>query len=173
YILASDCGCHDVWVEIDKLKGYIRRGLKQNADNKDYNTFFFISIEKCRVSFSARFAKRNGYAIRDEEIGGAYDSSTGVFSAPCDGQYFVTASLRSHQAMDSGYVEGVIAVDKEPKARTSVFIDAPVDNIQSATNGVVLTLRSGQKVAVVVKTTSSGEIIGEDYSVFSGFFLFP
>lgn len=180
YIPAVDCGCPDVWIEIDKLKAALEARPTQVTEAVQPVPAL---DEKCRVSFSAGFAKRNGYEIRDETIaifdhvisnkGEAYDSSTGVFLAPCDGQYFVTVSLRTQQTMDSGYVEGVIVVDNEPKARTSVFIDAPVDNIQSAANGVVLTLKSGQKVAVVVKTTSSGEIIGEDYSVFSGFFLFP
>lgn len=59
------------------------------------------------------------------------------------------------------------------QVRTSVFIDTAIDNYQSASNGVVLTLKKGQEVKVVVDTTSAGEFVGAEYSVFSGFFLFP
>ncbi|BFZ14036.1 hypothetical protein BsWGS_17075 [Bradybaena similaris] len=177
YTPASDCDCDNVWTEIEKLKAALAARPEQTVQPAGSVN------EKCRVSFSARFASRHGNEIRAGKAaifndvisskGGAYDTSTGAFSAPCDGQYFFTLTLRSHQARDSGYVDGVIAVDNEPKARTSVFIDAPLDNYQTATNGVVLNLKSGQKVTVLVKATSSGEFVGEEYSVFSGFYLFP
>ncbi|XP_059141540.1 uncharacterized protein LOC131929392 [Physella acuta] len=139
--------------------------------------------DTCRVSFTARFETRKGYVILGEQTaqfdsvvsnkGDAYDTTTGTFTAPCNGQYFFSVTLRSHQDLDSGYVDGVIQVDGVEKARTSVYINAPIENYQSATNGVVLTLEKGQKVNVLIKTTSSGEFVGEGYSTFSGFYISP
>jgi hypothetical protein len=174
YKVIPQCNCKDILPEIEKLNVALRARADQPASPLD---------ERCRTSFSARFAAKHGYefiadrtAVFDNVIsnkGNAYNSETGVFTAACDGQYFITASLRSHQRGDSGYVDGVITVGEEPQARTSVFLDSPIENYQSATNGVVLSLTAGQEVRVVVKTTSSGEFVGLEYSIFSGFFLFP
>ncbi|CAL1538108.1 unnamed protein product [Lymnaea stagnalis] len=173
----EDCNCQDVWDEIAKIKATLVK------ENKELRSQVHSYDETCRVSFSAKFATRNGYSIVGGEPaifdsvlsnkGEAYDVNSGEFTAPCNGQYFFQVTLRSHQEQDSGYVDGVIQVDGEERARTSVFTDASNDNYQSATNGVVLALEKGQKVNVQVKSTSSGEFVGDAYSIFSGFYLYP
>ena len=60
-----------------------------------------------------------------------------------------------------------------PQARTSVLTDHHSQNTQSASQDVVLTLTKGEKVNVHLMSTSMGVITGEDFSIFSGFFLHP
>lgn len=137
----------------------------------------------CQVSFSVNFENQHGQPIlSDHHIlfdhvisnkGEAYNTETGLFKAPCDGQYYFSLSLRSRQEMDSGYVDGLIMVDDQEVARTSAFIDEPLNHIETGTNSVIVSLKEGQEVKVVMKTTSFGQIMGSTYSVFSGFFLFP
>lgn len=105
--------------------------------------------------------------------GGAYSNETGEFTAPCAGQYSFLLSMRTHQQDDSGYVEGVIEHNGKPMARTSVFTETNQDHYEQATNGVVLTLAEGDKVQVRIQTTSAGQFYGDDWTVFSGFYISP
>uniref|UniRef100_A0A0B7AJC2 C1q domain-containing protein n=1 Tax=Arion vulgaris TaxID=1028688 RepID=A0A0B7AJC2_9EUPU len=172
---STECECESIWPEIENLKAALAVRKEQPVRTVQAQN------ETCHTSFSARLAAKHGNTlIGDRTVlfnkvtsnkGNAYDASTGTFTASCAGQYFFTVTLRSHQTLASGHVEGVIVVDGVPQARTTVYQEAPAKNYQSATNGIVLTLDQGQQVKVVIKTTSAGEFIGEDYSVFSGFFL--
>ncbi|KAK3783851.1 hypothetical protein RRG08_031692 [Elysia crispata] len=170
---SDSCECEDIMSEIDAIKASLASGGPGAAPTST----------ECQVSFSAQFQSRNGYLIEDDATavfdsttsnkGGAYDTSTGEFTAPCAGQYFFTVVMRSHQDMDAGYVDAVLKVDDSEMARTSVFTDSAISNMQQATTGSIVTLTEGQKVKVVIQTTSSGELIGTEYSVFSGFYVSP
>ncbi|XP_013085021.2 uncharacterized protein LOC106069827 [Biomphalaria glabrata] len=191
----EQCDCKDIWVEINKIKESNSKDielLKLNIQALEKSSQVGgaviaspqeVSDDSCKAAFSARFARRDGNPIVSESVivfdavttnkGEAYDVKSGEFTAPCSGQYFFTVTLRTHQDLDSGYVDGVLQVDGQELARTSVHLDAPIENMETSTNGLVVKLEKGQKISVVTKTTSSGSFIGESYSIFSGFFLFP
>ncbi|KAH9508500.1 hypothetical protein Btru_055366 [Bulinus truncatus] len=173
----EQCGCNDVWNEINKIKETLVK------DNQLLRSSLQAYDETCKVTFSARFGEKDGNPITAEEVivfntapnnkGGAYDTRTGEFTAPCSGQYFFTVTLRTYQDLDSGYVDGVLQVDNQELARTSTHSNEPRDYYATSSNGLVVSLQKGQKVSVVTRTTSSGAFIGEAYSIFSGFFLYP
>ncbi|XP_012945733.1 uncharacterized protein LOC101850618 [Aplysia californica] len=175
--VSEGCDCDAIWDEINNIKSTLAE------DNARLRTEVQGHDDSCRVSFAARFQKRSGYTLQSEapvvfdaiisNKGSAYNTNNGEFIAPCAGQYFFALTVRSFQTMDSGYVEGIIMRDGKPEARTSVFLDHDGDNYQSASTDVVLTLAQGEKVNVQLRTTSSGEFVGEDYTIFSGFFLYP
>lgn len=171
------CSCDQVWAEVKSLREMLI------AENRKLKSQLMSHDDKCRVSFSAKFGKKTGVNFRSNQVarfdavvsnkGGAYDKSSGAFKAPCAGQYFFQLAMRTHQQSDSGYVEGAIEVNGEERARTSVFTQYAQDNYEQATNGVVLTLKEGDKVHVRVQTNSRGEYYGDTYTLFSGFFLSP
>lgn len=105
--------------------------------------------------------------------GNAYDVTNGAFIAPCDGQYFFQLTLNTNQQGDSGYVDGVIEVNNTGKARTSVFTQDLSAHHEQATNGVVVTLKKNDAVQARIQTNSAGEIYGQVWSVFSGFYISP
>lgn len=171
--MTPSCDCDDIWTEINNIKASLTAGGTAVVAAGP------APAGQCQVSFAARFSSNIDITDDDTAIfdtitsnkGGAYDVTTGEFTAPCNGQYYFSVVLRSEQDLDAGYVDGVIMVDDAAAARTSVFADSPIYNMQQAATGSVVTLTQGQKVKVVVQTTSTGNFVGEEYSVFSGFFI--
>lgn len=178
---APGCDCNkidEIWDEINILKETLL------VDNTALKTQFASLDDSCKVSFSARIGQERGYLFKTEEPivfdaiisnrGGAYSASTGEFEAPCAGQYSFALAVRSFQNMDSGVVEAIIQRDGKPEARTAVFNDFNTDHYESASTSVVLTLAKGDKVNVILHTTSNmGEILGDEYTIFSGMFVSP
>ena len=44
---------------------------------------------------------------------------------------------------------------------------------QQASNGLVLSLEKGDEVQVRIQTNSAGQLMGDVYTIFSGFFISP
>ncbi|PVD36497.1 hypothetical protein C0Q70_03481 [Pomacea canaliculata] len=175
--ISDECSCDDVWVEVKNLRDTLiteNRELKQQLRSYD---------DSCRVSFSAQFGSRTGNKFFSNGIirfdtavsnkGNAYDITNGAFIAPCDGQYFFQLTLNTNQQGDSGYVDGVIEVNNTGKARTSVFTQDLSAHHEQATTGVVVTLKKNDAVQARIQTNSAGEIYGQVWSVFSGFYISP
>lgn len=136
---------------------------------------------RCQASFSVRLSAR-GIPLEDgsripfnqaiSNNGDNFNTGSNVFVAPCDGQYYFSLTLRSYQYMDSGSVEAAIVVGDVSKARTNVFIDYSRAHYETAGVSTVLSLSEGDEVKAVVSTNSMGQVMGGEYSVFSGFYLF-
>lgn len=171
------CSCDQVWAEVKSLRETLI------AENRVLKSQLMAYDDTCRVSFSAQFADKTGKEFRSNGLalfnkvvsnkGNAYNPAKGIFSAPCAGQYFFQLSMLTHQQGDSGHVDGVIEVNGDAQARTSVFTDDVRDHYEQATNGAVLTLAKGDEVQVRIQTNSFGEFRGDVFTTFSGFFVNP
>jgi len=184
------CNCSTIREEIDDLRNTL---VVENAELKALLREKAAVVPapvvvtgsgvdaSCQASFSARLSVRGIPMVDGSTIpfnqavsnkGGKFNPGSGVFTAPCDGQYFFSLTIRSYQWMDRGKVEGAIVANGVSQARTNVFLDHDSQHYESAGATAVVTLSAGQEVKVIVSTTSSGQILGGEYSVFSGFFLF-
>ncbi|CAC5357827.1 C1QL [Mytilus coruscus] len=94
-----------------------------------------------------------------ENIGSAYNSGTGVFTAPTKGLYHFTASARQSH---SGYLHLGLFRNTEEMA-VSVAL-----NYNSLTIGATFTLESGDSVFVKNIWTQSSGIVGGGQTYFSG-----
>ncbi|VDI80001.1 complement C1q-like protein 4 isoform X2 [Mytilus galloprovincialis] len=94
-----------------------------------------------------------------ENIGSAYNSATGIFTAPSKGLYQFTASARQSH---SGYLHLGLFRNTEEMA-VSVAL-----NFNSLTIGASFTLESGDSVFVKNIWTQSSGIVGGGQTYFSG-----
>ncbi|KAK7096365.1 uncharacterized protein [Littorina saxatilis] len=176
-VVDGACSCEQVWAEVKNLRETLI------SENKELRQQLKSYDDTCRVSFTAQIGERlgpqfgsNDLVIFDSVVtnkGEAYDVAKGIFTAPCNGQYFLRLSMRTHQERDSGYVDAAIEVNGEEAARTSVYTPDHMDHYEQASNGLVLTLEEGDEVQVRIQTNSAGRLYGQEYSIFTGFFLSP
>lgn len=176
-VAVGDCSCDQVWVEVKNLRETLI------AENTELKNQLMSYDDSCRVSFTAKLEGRLGPQFRSNGLvvfdtvtsnkGEAYDGEKGIFTAPCNGQYFIRLTMRTHQTLDAGYVDGALEVNGDEVARTSVFTEDQRDHYEQASNGLVLTLKKGDEVQVRVQTNSGGRIFGDVFSFFTGFFISP
>ncbi|KAM5221979.1 EMILIN-2 [Ctenodactylus gundi] len=143
------------------------------------------------VSFSAGltrkpFASDGGVVLFNKVLvndGDVYNPSTGVFTAPYDGRYLITATLTPERG---AYVEAVLSVSNASVAQLHTagyqreFLEdhRPPGAVHTCggpgTFHLVVHLRAGDGVNVVV---TGGRLAHTDfdemYSTFSGVFLYP
>lgn len=77
------------------------------------------------------------------QVGGGYDISTGIFTAPRAGLYII------HSTVSSGRIESFwskIVINGSEKAGMMAYNDANIDIIQSASNLIVHQLQVGDRV---------------------------
>nr|XP_055057512.1 complement component 1, q subcomponent-like 4 like isoform X3 [Misgurnus anguillicaudatus] len=100
-------------------------------------------------------------------IGNAYDSNTGIFTAPVKGVYYFRFYAHSHAG-----TKMAVTLYKNDAPQCSVFSWKPVTN-GNASNGVVLTLEPGDQVytKLLDKTWVFDDHMS--YTSFSGFLIFP
>ena len=98
-------------------------------------------------------------------VGGAYASDTGVFSAPADGVYYFSATIMCQYG---DYIETEIIHN----GNHVVYIYASDDNgHEQGTNSAVLELLAGDHVWVRNIDAVGDKIYGNDWSTFTGFRL--
>ncbi|XP_065133255.1 cerebellin-1-like [Paramisgurnus dabryanus] len=100
-------------------------------------------------------------------IGNAYDSNTGIFTAPVKGVYYFRFYAHSHAG-----IKMAVTLYKNDAPQCSVFSWKPVTN-GNASNGVILTLEPGDQVNTKLW---DGTWVFDDqmsYTSFSGFLIFP
>ncbi|XP_051557048.1 cerebellin 13 [Myxocyprinus asiaticus] len=99
--------------------------------------------------------------------GNAYDSSTGIFTAPVNGVYFFRFYVHSHPDKQMA-----VSLYKNSERQCSIFSLKPQTNT-NASNGVILTLKKGDKVNTQLWENSWLYDDENNYTSFSGFLLFP
>ncbi|KAL1280692.1 hypothetical protein QQF64_015292 [Cirrhinus molitorella] len=100
-------------------------------------------------------------------IGGAYDSNTGVFTAPVKGAYYFRFYGHSH-----GGTTMAISLLKNGKTQCSLHAWKPTSN-GNASNGVVLTLEIGDQISTQLWQNTWVYDDPESYTSFGGFLIFP
>ncbi|XP_065133240.1 cerebellin-1-like isoform X3 [Paramisgurnus dabryanus] len=99
--------------------------------------------------------------------GNAYDSNNGIFTAPVKGVYFFRFYAHSHTGNQMA-----VSLYKNDQPQCSVF-SLKAESNANGSNGVVLTLESGDKVYTQLWENSWVYDDKESYTSFSGFLLFP
>ncbi|XP_067219955.1 complement C1q-like protein 4 [Chanodichthys erythropterus] len=100
-------------------------------------------------------------------VGNAYDSNTGIFTAPVRGVYYFRFYGHCH-----GGTTMAITLLKNSQTQCSVHSARPVSN-SNASNGVVLTLEIGDKINTVLWKDAWVYDDPASYTSFSGFLIFP
>ncbi|XP_051726202.1 cerebellin-1-like [Ctenopharyngodon idella] len=99
--------------------------------------------------------------------GNAYDSNTGIFTAPVNGVYFFRFYAHAHSSKQMA-----VSLLKNNQTQCSVFTEKPVTNA-NASNGVVLSLEKGDQVSTQLWDNSWVYDYESSFTSFSGFLLFP
>ncbi|XP_056599937.1 cerebellin-2-like isoform X2 [Triplophysa dalaica] len=101
-------------------------------------------------------------------IGNAYDSNTGIFTAPVKGVYFFRFSGHSHSIKKMA-----VSLYKNNEKECSVYDKTESTPIGNGSNGVVLTLEKADKVHTELWKDSWVYDDEQTFTSFSGFMLFP
>ncbi|ROL55168.1 Complement C1q tumor necrosis factor-related protein 6 [Anabarilius grahami] len=97
----------------------------------------------------------------------AYDSNTGIFTAPVKGVYFFRFYAHAHSTKQMA-----VSLYKNDQIQCSVFTEKPETNTNGS-NGVVLSLEKGDRVSTLLWENSWVYDDDNSYTSFSGFLLFP
>ncbi|XP_048018942.1 cerebellin-1-like [Megalobrama amblycephala] len=100
-------------------------------------------------------------------VGNAYDSNTGIFTAPVKGVYYFRFYGHCHDGTTMA-----ISLLKNGQSQCSVHAWKPASN-GNASNGVVLTLEIGDKINTVLWRNTWVYDDPASYTSFSGFLIFP
>ncbi|XP_059419358.1 complement C1q-like protein 4 [Carassius carassius] len=100
-------------------------------------------------------------------IGGAYDSNTGVFTAPVKGAYYLKFYGHGH-----GGTTMAVSLLKNGKTQCSVFAWKPTSN-GNGSNSVVLTLEIGDQISTQLWANTWVYDDPASYTSFGGFLIFP
>ncbi|KAI7809302.1 hypothetical protein IRJ41_004712 [Triplophysa rosa] len=102
-------------------------------------------------------------------IGNAYNSNTGIFTAPVKGVYFFRFYGHSHAANKMA-----VSLHKNKERQCSVYSHKPESNLNgNGSNGVVLTLEKADEVYTQLWKDSWVYDEDSSFTSFSGFMLFP
>ncbi|XP_062613566.1 uncharacterized protein LOC134275303 [Saccostrea cucullata] len=115
-------------------------------------------------------SRRSGTLVFDKivyNIGGGYDSSTGVFTAPVDGNFVFLANV---QAYSNHYVFTYIVLNGSAKVTTMAFSGSSHQTYSAGPNLVVLKLQQGDRVWVKCYSGAGYHTQGDaPMTTFSGF----
>ena len=100
-------------------------------------------------------------------IGSAYDSNTGVFTAPIKGAYYFRFYGHCH-----GGTRMAVSLLKNGATQCSLHSWKPVSN-GNASNGVVLTLEIGDQISTQLWADTWVYDHPASYTSFGGFLIFP
>lgn len=101
-------------------------------------------------------------------VGNAYDSNTGIFTAPLGGSYFFTFNTYGYNT----HTTGAILV-KNGELQVSTYEAASSDGADSSSNSVVLSLVPGDTVHVQIWDNGRVFDNANGHTTFTGFLLFP
>lgn len=100
-------------------------------------------------------------------VGNGYNPSTGVFTAPIEGEYVFFVNVQSYNTQCI-YVD--VVLNGVTKVRTMAYSTGSNDNYESGPNLAVLTLQKGNRVWVQ-RYSGQGYYIDGPITTFSGFLL--
>ncbi|XP_050959510.1 complement C1q-like protein 4 isoform X1 [Labeo rohita] len=172
---------------IQKLEETLAKVLNENEalkttvqDSQNKLESFQKENEAKKVAFSAGLlesgtgntgpistAKILVYKKVFSNIGGAYDSNTGVFTAPMKGAYYFRFKGHSH-----GGTTMAVSLLKNGQTQCSLHAWKPASN-GNASNGIVLTLETGDQISTRLWQNTWVYDDPASYTSFGGFLIFP
>ncbi|XP_061175706.1 uncharacterized protein LOC133184640 [Saccostrea echinata] len=180
---SQDHRIQDIMAEIIRLQRDIADLNKQNADlnkqiatmqAKDLSIAFFTYLTNDMVNPSAG-TKMSFHGV-DTNIGSAYDSTTGIFTAPISGTYNFAFTASVPQNPSSHQVH--IFLKKNGKNEMYIFLDYHTQFWLQRSSSTVLHLNKGDQiwmeiVSVSGQITVAGYSSAEDryHTHFSGFLI--
>ncbi|XP_043118228.1 complement C1q-like protein 4 isoform X1 [Puntigrus tetrazona] len=177
----------DMDERIQKLEETLAKVLSENEalktivhDSQTKLDSFKTENEDKKVAFSAGLlesgTKNTGpsntattliYKKVFSNIGNAYDSNTGVFTAPIKGAYFFRFYGHCH-----GGTTMAVSLLKNGATQCSLHAWKPNSN-GNASNGVILTLEIGDQISTQLWANTWVYDDPASYTSFSGFLIFP
>ncbi|KAL2081083.1 hypothetical protein ACEWY4_022936 [Coilia grayii] len=134
--------------------------------------------ERGKVAFSGALSEGNHnsadqarlfYKRIFTNVGNAYNSSTGDFTAPVKGVYFFTFMTFGYNNQNSGIIltrNGVLAV-------SSYDFQTISDQADTTGNSVILQLEAGEKISLQLWGGASAYDSANMLNTFNGFLLYP
>ncbi|XP_062372564.1 uncharacterized protein LOC134060011 [Sardina pilchardus] len=132
-----------------------------------------------KVAFAAALGKAMAKSNDEKKIpfkniltnvGGAYDNSTGVFTAPCDGVYYFSFSTFKAESPKTNACTSLFR--NEERLLTACDHAVGGDTTDTAGNGAPLLLKKGDQVYITLHARSSVYDDDLNRSCFRGFLLF-
>ncbi|CAG2224925.1 unnamed protein product [Mytilus edulis] len=155
--------CHEKEIIEDLLNVIIK--LKAVKKNGSYGAAR-LSVPAFTVTLSKHLTPQVNQIIKFESvktnIGGHYSPSTGIFTAPRNGLYMISATIRPN---GSAYLHCEIQVNGEMKEKLVGTRGS------TGTANAVLQLKKGNKVFIKKDHRSGENMMGKDWSMFSGYFI--
>ncbi|XP_052099181.1 complement C1q-like protein 3 isoform X2 [Mytilus californianus] len=146
----------------EDLLHMIMRAGPTLKDDLERRPTFFASLKTSQTLSNIRdIVKFDDAKIN---IGGGYDSTTGIFTAPRNGIYIFSCAI-----MANGGGEVHFQLNKNDQLYTAGY--ATKSNYGAQTVNSLVELRTGDKVYVKHRNGSSQNVLGSHFSTFSGYLL--
>uniref|UniRef100_A0A673AYC3 C1q domain-containing protein n=1 Tax=Sphaeramia orbicularis TaxID=375764 RepID=A0A673AYC3_9TELE len=159
----------------------VDRTMTERLNRTEERLFYvdFLVSDQENVAFSAGLTDSGSVGPFDDEttlifsktitnVGGAYDRTTGVFTAPLTGLYFFCFTAADYL---KGYMGVQLLVNERP-VLFSLDLNAH-GGYASTSNGLVVNLDRRDRVRLSLPASYRLYDDSRNFSVFSGFLLFP
>ncbi|XP_063043374.1 complement C1q-like protein 2 [Engraulis encrasicolus] len=178
-------------MEVTKLKAEVQQLNKEKCDIVKKLDATAAEVEKLKqggaskgpsVAFSASLSASGEVYLKDTDVspsvvykrvftnsGNAYDSTTGIFTAPVKGVYFFTFSTFGY----SKFLSGAILTKNKEYMVSSYEPLSEGRSGDTGGNSVILTLEAGEQVYMRMWENSQLFDNLNGHTTFSGFLLFP
>ncbi|XP_073704867.1 complement C1q-like protein 4 [Garra rufa] len=166
----------DIIAELQKLKNMNERIQKLEetlakvlSENEGKKVAFSAGLMEFGTGHTGPFniGKTLVYKKVFNNIGGAYDSNTGIFTAPMKGAYYFRFYGHCH-----GGTTMAVSLLKNGETQCSLHSSTRPSN-GNASNGVVLTLEIGDQISTRLWENTWVYDDPASYTSFGGFLLFP
>ncbi|ROL55181.1 Complement C1q-like protein 4 [Anabarilius grahami] len=151
---------------IQKLEETLTKVLSENEDKKVAFSAGLLAFGTEKIG-PIGDTKTLEYKKVFSNVGNAYDSNTGIFTAPVKGVYYFRFYGHCH-----GGTTMAVSLLKNGQNQCSVHSARPASN-SNASNGVVLTLEIGDQIYTVLWRNTWVYDDPASYTSFSGFLIFP
>ncbi|XP_051556608.1 complement component 1, q subcomponent-like 4 like [Myxocyprinus asiaticus] len=162
--------------ELEKLKNMEERikALEETmnkvvSENEDKKIAFSAALLASGSGQTGPFdtSKTLTYKKVFSNVGDAYDSNTGIFTAPVKGVYYFRFYAHCHAGRTSA-----VTLYRNSQSQCSIHSWKPTSN-GNASNGIVLTLEKDDQVYTQLWGKTWVYDDASSYTSFSGFILFP
>uniref|UniRef100_H3BHD2 Cerebellin 20 n=1 Tax=Latimeria chalumnae TaxID=7897 RepID=H3BHD2_LATCH len=176
------CACCLIEQRLHRLETIVNKTLQKLTDDVTSINATLNFINGCNFAFSASFTGCSGPHTVNKTIvyentflnyGDAYDTSTGIFTAPKKGVYSFTFTVQVDISFSTTYTKLFTVLEKTGVPIVMTKDTSNIDQDDSSTNSAILHLEPGDTVQV--KLVAGSKICGDknNYNTFSGFLVFP
>ncbi|KAK7910392.1 hypothetical protein WMY93_015076 [Mugilogobius chulae] len=154
--------------DINKLKEE-NEELKKNTGKASPQVAFSVSLADVQEVYKGPCTDKTLVFKRVfSNVGNAYDSNTGIFTAPVAGSYFFTFNTYGYNSHTTGAI-----LMKNSQIQVSTYESVSSDGADSSSNSVLLTLVPGDTLHL--ELWDNGRVFdnANGHTTFTGFLVFP